>query len=373
MRVMMSGEAPVSYGQIYVQSDQGPPRLGECFGGQRNGLCGGAVPGALALITGLHTGEVGFRVESHDEEPPLDDAWEEIVEVSFRPVGEAALVSWGGSEFWPLDLREIDYRVRYSGTRMDEARRLGISEDEYFEPDRYLLQFWPSPPGPDRVVKQTSAAAAYWHDAARKRPPPPTPEEKAEAERLARLEQERVAEEAHLRAEKQAWGGSLPSERLRQLRGNVMSVARLDRSLVDAIERTNPASQRQIARWTARRAFAEARLTEVEWIAPALAAMDRGAPLPPPFDGDRRAAWDRLFADEQVPHTLATSPDGQHDNCLQQAMAFPAVFSAREPDPLAAAFDALWDAAVTFGYGRHGVLFTEVRQAFPALEGGEIG
>ncbi|MFD2473453.1 hypothetical protein [Amycolatopsis silviterrae] len=369
MRVLMSGDAPISYGQIYVQSEQGPPGFSECFGGQRNGLCGGAVPGTLVLVTGLHSGEVGFRVESHDEEPPLDEAWEEVVEVSFRPVGEASLVSWGGSGFWPLDLREIDYRVRYSGTRMDEAHRLGIPEGEYFEPDRYLLQFWPGPPEPDRVVKQTSAAAAYWHDTARKQPPPPTPEEKAEAERLARVRRERAAEEARLRAERHAWGGSLPSERLRQLAGNAMSVARLDRPLIDAVERMDPAAQRQIARWTVRRAYAEAQLTEVEWIAPALAAMDRGEPLPPPFDDDRRA-WDLLLSDERVPRTLATSPDGESDNCLQQAMAFPAVFSAREPDPLRAAFDALWAAAVTFGYGRHGALFAEVRQAFPALAGG---
>jgi hypothetical protein len=35
------------------------------------------------LITGLHTGQVGFTVDVLDAAPPLDDAWEEIVEVSF--------------------------------------------------------------------------------------------------------------------------------------------------------------------------------------------------------------------------------------------------------------------------------------------------
>ncbi|MEV2198022.1 hypothetical protein AB0I02_44650 [Streptomyces phaeochromogenes] len=30
--------------------------------------------------------------------------------------------------------------------------------------DRYLLQFWPAPPEPARLLKQTSGAAAYWHD-----------------------------------------------------------------------------------------------------------------------------------------------------------------------------------------------------------------
>ncbi|WP_208720128.1 hypothetical protein [Amycolatopsis circi] len=184
MRVLMSGEAPVSYAQIYVQSGPGLPDLAESFGGQRNGLCGGAVPGALSLITGRNAGRVGFRVETHDEAPPLDESWEEIVEVSFRPAGEVSLVAWGGAAVWPLDLDAIGYRVRYSGTRMEEARRLGIPEGEVFEPDRYLLQFWPGPPEPDRVVKQTSKTAAYQHRAASEKPPPTPREEKPQ--RLSR-------------------------------------------------------------------------------------------------------------------------------------------------------------------------------------------
>lgn len=364
MRVLMNGEAPVSYAQIYVQSWPGLPDVSGSFGGQRNGLCGGAVPGALSLVTGLHTGEVGFRVELHDEAPPLDETWEEIVEVSFRPTGAVSLVAWGGYAAWPLDLDAVDYRVRYSGARMDEAHRLGIPEGEEFEPDRYLLQFWPGPPEPDRVVKQTSETAAYWHRAARKAPPPAPRKEKPQ--RLPQARQVRAAPEVHTTVLAHGRGGSQLSERLQQSPDRALTVEDLDPSLVDALTRADPVTQRQIARWAVRRAYAEARLTEVEWIAPALAAMDRGAPLPPPFDDNRRA-WDLLLTDEQVPHTLATSPDGRHDNCLQQAMAFPAIFSARGPDPLEAALDALRAAKVTFGYGRHGVLFAEVRQAFPAL------
>ena len=118
-----------------------------------------------------------------------------------------------------------------------------------------------------------------------------------------------------------------------------------------------------------RRAFAEAQLAEIDWIAAALDAMDRGESLPWPFDGDDRRAWDLLFSDKRVPSTLVTSLDGLHSNFLQQAMAFPALFSAREQDSLSAALDALWNAAVAFGHGRYQVLFSEVRQAFPALAG----
>ncbi|WP_275295678.1 hypothetical protein [Amycolatopsis sp. La24] len=370
MRVLMSGEVRVEYGQLYVRTWPDLPGFSECFGGQRNGLCGAAVPGALSLVTGLSHGYVRFRAELHDEAPPVDETWEDIVEAPFRPRGETALVGLNGEKPWPLDLPATGYRVRYSGSRMDEAHRLGIPEGEEFEPDRYLLQFWPGPPEPDRVIKQTSAAAAYWHGVARETPPPQTPEEKAETRRRARRQREQATAEARLEAEIREWGGSLPIERLRQLRGHALSVAKLDRPLADALAERDPAIQRQVARWTVRRAYAEAQLTEVEWIVPALAAMERGDPLPPPFDDDRQA-WNVLLTDERVPRTLATSPDGRNDNCLQQAMAFPALFSAREPDPLAAAFEALWSAAVAFGYGRHGVLFAELRQAFPALADGE--
>jgi hypothetical protein len=379
VRTLLSGDVWVHYGQIYVQSGQADrhvpdPELREYFAGQQNGLCGGAVPGCLFLITGLHTGTVGFVVELHDQLPILDDSWEEIVEVSFQPVGEASLISWAGEWQWPLELIETDYRVRYCATGMDAGRAADTRTDDEPELDRYLLQFWPVPPGPDRVVKQTSAIAGYWHGFARDQPPPPTPEERAEAERLALLERERAgeqarlkAEQARVKAEEREWGGRLPSERLRRLRGTALTVARLDRSLVDALARTDPVTQRDIARWVARRAFVEARLAEVDWIAPALAALDRGEPLPPPFDDDRRAWGILLLSDARVPRTLVTSPDGRLDNCLQQAMAFPALFSALEQDPLRAALDALWSAAVAFGHGRHQVLFSEVRQAFPAV------
>ena len=161
MRTLMSEAAWVAYGQIYVQSGEDYPDLAECFAGQSNGLCGAAMPGILFLITGLHTGEVGFTVQLHDAPPPMDDDWQEIVEASFRPIGEAALVGWGGAGCWPLDLRAASYRVRYCATGMDEARQLDTRMEEDQQADSYLLQFWPAPPEPDRVLKQTSDVAAY--------------------------------------------------------------------------------------------------------------------------------------------------------------------------------------------------------------------
>lgn len=170
----LDGEVGVSYGQIYVESAPGSPtpRMYEAFAGQSSGLCGAAVPGALFLRTGLHTGDVGFTVEVCGQAPSLDPAWEDVVEVSFYPVSDQSfLVEWAGEDSWELDLKEgLDYRVRYCAQGMDKAREKDVRLDDEPVVDRYLLQFWPAPPEPDRVVRQTSQNAACAHDYARQEP-----------------------------------------------------------------------------------------------------------------------------------------------------------------------------------------------------------
>jgi hypothetical protein len=173
MRTVVHGEIYVHYGQMYVHSEGGATFEGDlpaCFAGQRNGLCGAAVPGTLFLITGLHTGEVGFTAEVHETEPP-DDGGEDVVEASFRAEGRTMLVTWGG-EGWDLELAPGSYRVRYSGTGMDAGHGLDTRAGDEPPRDSYLLRFWPAPPSPDVVVRETSATAAYWHGFARNLPPP---------------------------------------------------------------------------------------------------------------------------------------------------------------------------------------------------------
>lgn len=102
------------------------------------------MPGCLFLITGLHTGEVGLTVEVHDTVPPLDDSWEDVVEVSFRPAsGSTVVLPWGDGPLVSLDLPVTDHRVRYCGRDMDRAREeeLAILSGEAAA-DQYLLQFW---------------------------------------------------------------------------------------------------------------------------------------------------------------------------------------------------------------------------------------
>lgn len=82
------------------------------------------------------------------------------------------LMEWAGEASWELDLKEIDYRVRYCAQGMDQANREDTRLGDEPLLDRYLLQFWPAPPEPDRVVRQTTEIAAYWHDFARAQPSP---------------------------------------------------------------------------------------------------------------------------------------------------------------------------------------------------------
>jgi hypothetical protein len=55
---------------------------------------------------------------------------------------------------------------------MDEGSKLDTRTEGMPEADRYLLLFWPTPPEPDAVIKQTSDRAAYWHAFASQHEPP---------------------------------------------------------------------------------------------------------------------------------------------------------------------------------------------------------
>jgi len=360
----MQDEPPVAYGQIYVESEGSEPQAWESMGGQQNGLCGAALPGSIFLITGMHTGNVAFTVELHDTEPPVGEEWEDVVEASFRPFGETFLQCWGGEGSWPLDLPATDLRVRYCAWGMDEAREVNVIMDDEPCIDRYLLQFWPAPPSPDRIVRQTSQQAAYWHENARRQPPPPTPEQKAEAQRLAAAAAREAQERRVLEYETKRWGGRLPSERIRALHGNAEAAALLDTDLAEDLAKAPEEDQLRVARWIARRTIAEAGLADIVWIAEALDAVDAGESLPPSFD-DVRTVWDRLWSDPEVPVTVVTTVDGRIDNLRQQAAAVPAVFALGTDDRLCAALEAFFAAATTFGQGRTVELGGHIRHAFP--------
>ena len=365
--IVFDQEVHVHYGQFYVESRTGDffEGLTESRGGQVNGLCGAAVPGLLYLTTGLHTGRTRVTVEVLEAAAPIGEEWEDVVEASYRPsTAKVALVQWAAEASWPLPLAPIDYRVRYSGIGMDRAQQRDTVLAGEPLLDRYLLQFWPAPPAADAVIRETSRQAAYWNSHARTLPAPPTPEERAELKQREQAARERAGREAALADEARRWGGRLPEERVRRTNG-ALELARLDRGLFDGIAGLNPVVQRAIAVWAARRACAAAGLTGLDWVKPALAALERGKPLP---FADLAEAFRLLRADPPLRGTTVTSYDGRHEHVSQQHMAVPAIWSAAAADPLAAALESLFHAVVTVGidYRR---LLSEVRDAFPELAG----
>jgi hypothetical protein len=179
MSRVFEGLLHVHYGQAYVLTGEMlPPELRDAFRGQTNGLCGATVRGALFLITGLHTGHVGFAVDVLDAAPPLDDIWEEIVEVSFTVVDEdeeleyddteiierwISLVDWDGGAYYLPTFSPGNYRVRYCARGMQHGRKQDTLLEDKEPVDFYLLSFWPAEATPDCIIKQTSEIAAYWH------------------------------------------------------------------------------------------------------------------------------------------------------------------------------------------------------------------
>jgi hypothetical protein len=192
-----------------------------------------------------------------------------------------------------------------------------------------------------------SATSYPWMETLRRQ----AAEAAAQAENTRRLRAARDAER---------WGGSPPSDRVRGLRGQARSLARIDRPLLDRIEALPAARQREAACWAARRAMRVAGLERIGWIADALAEAEAGRPLPRSFTEDSgTAAYNRLMADPEAPRTtvalrLDPNPAGTPEaaEISQQALAFPALVALANDDPLAAAIDAIHDAAIAHGDDR---------------------
>lgn len=107
-----------AFAHLLTNGRDEPAELSAARRGQVNGLAGAAVAHQVHLVTGLQTGK-------------------------------------GASG---------PHRARYGAWGFEAGRR---TDSASHGPDRYLLQLWPAPAAPDRIVRQTSSHAASWHDTAR--------------------------------------------------------------------------------------------------------------------------------------------------------------------------------------------------------------
>jgi hypothetical protein len=354
MTVLLDITVHVHYGFLWFTAVDNPFPQGDPRAGQANGLCAAAIPGTLHMVTGLHTGSVPVRIEAFDVAPVLDDTWEEIVEGSFHAVDRSYQLA-AFEEFHDVALPYAgDLRARWSARGMDAARDADTRLEDEPPLDAYLLQLWPAALAPGAVLRQTSAAAAYWHGVARDSAPPPSPEELAQqaAEERSLLEQEQQIREAAARLE--SWQGRLPSERvmaLQQSRANQLGWE--DRSLLDVVAELDDDALQGLTAWVCRVACRRAGLEELDWVVPALEALERGAPPPEPFD-DTSSAFRRLYAHWEAGAepgqwvTVARTGDSSRTALAPEAAALDAVVSAKADDPLAATIDALVGAGCSY-------------------------
>ena len=346
MTVLFDGEIHVHYRFINLTVFGELSDLSHASGGQRNGLCGAAEPGALAMITGLHTGSVPFTMTWHETEPPLTDDWEEVAEVPFEAASHDVTLSAFEDGHQVRLPATGSLRARYCASGMEEAT------DQDAPVDRYLLQLWPAPPAPDTILRETSRSAAYWHSVARETPPPPT--QAARAAARAAEEQKKAAQQARWAAERERreWGGVAPTPRLRELTGSARTMAATHRDLLDDLALLPPPRQREIARWLAREAFTYAGLTDDPLALAALDALDRDAPLPPPFT-DPQSAFAHLHPDPTrlIASSRIVRPDDPPPPRYpihRPSFAIPALFGATEQDPLQAIVEAFTHAGATY-------------------------
>ncbi|RZU75419.1 hypothetical protein EV384_3960 [Micromonospora kangleipakensis] len=350
VHVLFDDRVSVEFHVFRLGGDVAAHAVGDGQGGQVNGLCGAAEPGALVFNTGLHTGYVPLRIERHVSEPLLDPVWTEVVEAFYTRTEPNVLLLTGDHRLTVrLELDQDTYRVRFCAIGYDNEDR--VVDDP---PERYLLQFWPAKAGPDRIVRQTSTVAANRHRVAQKTPPRPTYAERVDAARRQQEEKKRREREYFRARATHDWGGRLPdSDRLRQVGAWAKDVARVDRDLVDEIAAAEPAQQRAMAAWAARSAAIQAGAAELDWVAEALDALDRGDPPPPSFT-DYRTALNRLWdvPEETAVHSFISSfiysPTSIGKIELpamepQVQMVF-AIVAAREEDPLVAALSTLKSA-----------------------------
>jgi hypothetical protein len=239
--------------------------------------------------------------------------------------------------------------------------------------DRYLLQFWPAAPGPDRIVRRTSWAAGYWHDHNPR--PAPAAADLAALEQRGQVAAERKEAEHRRLMDRQLWGDRTPGERLRAAAQFANPLQDLDPELPHQLAEQDTVTLKAVSSWAAERAAALASIDRLPWVGAALAALRDGQPLPPPFAHQTRddvdwqtEVWAELDAVEITtiaPPTRKGRPQAREMS--QQHVALPAILAHADPDPLTAALNALFAAAAAHGEAGYRAFLADLRSTFPQL------
>lgn len=131
--------------------------------GRADRLIDASVPGALWLHPPALYGKFRIRVLARPTRPRLPSWCQDVVEVSLHSRG-AGLTMGGFQELsHVMPLAAGSYRVRYCVAGQDaaarESTRKAPASGYRLYSSRQLLQLWPAPPAPSKLVKVTSRFA----------------------------------------------------------------------------------------------------------------------------------------------------------------------------------------------------------------------
>jgi len=163
-KILYKGSLGVDYTQFYIDNHNDDDLLPEeAFEKQENGLCGASQKGKLFFVPGLHDGYIDITVTLFNQEPEIDDSFDEIVEVSLEISEPTMLCEWAHEETHDLDLPNGVYRVRYSLTCMDDEHNEDTNYELPLLSQKHAIQIWPCPLAQDKTLKTISSTASYWH------------------------------------------------------------------------------------------------------------------------------------------------------------------------------------------------------------------
>lgn len=176
LKKIFCGNIFTNYSEFTIECDDPDDSLLEKGGyaNQENGLCGCSATGRLFFTAEPKDSLIKLEIELNNEEPSIDNSFDEIVEVSFvKGEQDIFLCEWAHEEMHQLEIPVGQYRVRYNIKGFDlDYDYENMKEPENDEPlpplpgQTYLIQFWPSAKhDADKIIKQTSKSADYWHNA----------------------------------------------------------------------------------------------------------------------------------------------------------------------------------------------------------------
>lgn len=315
--------------------------------------------GFVAIFTGIAAGPVSLRMRSSDSAPELlQDEWEVIEETALTLRPEYSVMSLDGEvsdDFTLTEIPEGDYRMRVSAAGRDENWDLAVEEAS----EKYLVEVWPE------KIRYKKVYSTKKTDEAWNRTPTGTNTDTAvsaegdedleswgeDATRSLGLTNIFVNGKATLIPRGES-PGKVETAFTRSKFANIYEAKKLvkyDEDLVLRICRASSRKQRNIAYWSARRAYELAGLAELDWVQAALENIDADE-LPEPFDKLMTVHW-KIQDDDSIPKTTAIHLQ-QSVEIVPQYAALNSIFFARERDPLDAALRAL-DVAVFTGGPEH--------------------